>query len=52
MALSKTSADVTLVRLEKCRDRVSNLGDYDAVRAAFRSAEARALLDGLPGGGL
>jgi acetyl-CoA synthetase len=39
-------------RLEKPAGRASNLGDYAARCAAFSWAEAQALLDGLPGGGL
>ena len=52
MAMAGASAEIRSVRLEKPRDRPSNLGDYEEVLAAFSWAEARAMLDGLPGGGL
>jgi acetyl-CoA synthetase len=39
-------------RLAKPSGRPSNLGDYEACCARFSWAEARALLDGLPDGGL
>ena len=52
MTVAGASAEIRSERLEKPNDRPSNLGDYDAARAAFSWAEARAMLDGLPGGGL
>ncbi len=52
MAVAGTSAEIRSVRLEKSRERPCNLGDYEEVLATFSWAEARAMLDGLPGGGL
>lgn len=47
-----TAAGRELPQIEKAPRRSFNLEDYEALRASFSWADARRLLEGLPGGGL
>jgi acetyl-CoA synthetase len=51
-AVAGSTVREAATRLAKPPGRTSNLGDYAARCAAFSWADARALLDGLPDGGL
>ncbi len=51
-ALARPAMPARTARLEKPAGLVGNLGDYATACAGFSWAAARALLDGLPGGGL